>query len=54
MIIIIALIQQLEDYIEKRKGRLITTFRNHTDNMKINIGNNQKTNIGRKTDQWRF
>ena len=31
-----ASLQQLEDYIEKCGGRLITVFRNNTDNPKIN------------------
>ena len=38
-----ALIQWLEDYIEKCGGRLITTTRNNTDNMRIN-----RTKITRK------
>ena len=31
-----ASIQQLEDYIEKRGGRLITVIRNNTDNKTFN------------------
>ena len=38
-----ASIQQLEDYIEKNGGRLITATRNNTDNMKTN-----RTEITRK------
>ena len=38
-----ASIQRLEDYIEKRGGRLITTTRTNTDNMK-----NNRTEISRK------
>ena len=38
-----AFIQRLEDYIEKRGGRLITVTGNNTDNTKIN-----KTEITRK------
>ena len=30
-----ALMQQLEDYIEKHRGRLITATRNNTDDTKI-------------------
>ena len=37
---------RLEDYIEKRGGRLITTTRNDTDNMRIN-----RTEIIRK-EKW--
>ena len=38
-----ASIQRLEDYIEKREGRLITTIRKYTDNTKID-----ETEITRK------
>ena len=31
-----ALIQRLDDYIENRRGRLITATRNNTDNMRTN------------------
>ena len=43
-----ASIQRLEEYIEKRGGRLITASRNNTDNEVQPNGNNQKTNIGRR------
>ena len=36
-------IQRLEDYIQKREGRLITATRNNTDNMRTN-----RTTITRK------
>ena len=36
-------IQWLDDYIQKRRGRLITATRNNTDNMRIN-----RTTINRK------
>ncbi len=38
-----ALIQRLEDYIEKRRGRLITATKNNTDNTR-----NNRTEITRK------
>ena len=46
-----ALIQRLEDSIEKRRERLVTATRNNTNNMRTN---NQKTKMGRKTTLWTF
>ena len=40
--------QQLEDYIEKRGGRLITATKNNTDDTRT--GNNQKTKMGSKNN----
>ena len=42
-----ALIQRLEDYIKKRRGRLITVTKNNTDKHQQNK-NNQKTKIGKQ------
>ena len=44
-----ASIQRLEDYIEKRGGRLITATRNNTNDMRKQNDNNKKTKVGRKT-----
>ena len=44
-----ALIQQLEDYIEKHKEELIKATRNDTDNMKTN-----RMTITRKITLWVF
>ena len=41
-----ALIQRLEDYIQKRGGRLITATRNNSDNTRIN-----RTTVARK-EKW--
>ena len=46
-----ASILQLEDYIEKHSGRLITATRKNTDQQN---GNDQKTKMGRKTILWMF
>ena len=43
---VVAPIQRLEDYIEKRAGRLITATRKNTDNMRTN-----RTTINRKQDR---
>ena len=40
------MIQRLEDYTEKRGGRLVTATRNNTDSMKINW--NKKTTTKKK------
>ena len=50
-----ASIQRLEDYLQKRRGRLITATRNSTDNTKDQRNDNsQKTKGGRKTTLWTF
>ena len=50
-----ASIQRFEDYIEKRRGKLITATRNNTDNTRINrIKVTGKQKMGRKTTLWTF
>ena len=39
---VFASIQRLEDYTQKRGGRLITATRNNTDNVRTNNKNKQK------------
>ena len=43
-------IQQIEDYIKKRGGRLITVTRNNTDNASINRTKINRKKNGKKTN----
>ena len=45
-------IQQIEDYIDKRRGRLITAKRNNIEHFDLQNGNDWKTKNGRKSIVW--
>ena len=47
-------IQQLEDYIQKRGRRLITTTRNNTNDMRTSRTTVTRKKVGRKTTLWTF
>ena len=49
-----ASVQWLEDYIEKHKGRPITTIRNDANNMMANKMTITRKKMGRKTTLWAF